>query len=151
MKTIILLFLIIVFRHWLLNIISGILYGILNPINSFVVAWKYRYKNGFLKQWSIYNLDSARNLDKYANNNFRSLWNFLFQRNGYKFGSLDETISYVLGANQYQKTLTYLGWFVVIVLWIIDISNWIYWDLLFKWKPQLKFKKGHCLETYLNE
>lgn len=57
-----------------------------------------------------YFLSSAANLDKYANREFRTLFNnTLILPHGYQFGNMGETISSVLGKNERDKTLTTTG------------------------------------------
>lgn len=53
---------------------------------------------------------SALNIDKFANREFRSLWNrVLIVENGYKFGNQEQTISEVLGHNYLLAALTPTG------------------------------------------
>ena len=130
MKTIIIIGIVIVFRYFILNIISGFLYSLLNILNSFVVSFKYR-KDGMFRKWGQYNFDSAFNLDVYGQYNLRTLWNILFFKGGFKFGTnIFETISGVLGFKKLEKTLSYFGLFIYYFLYLIDISKW--------------FKRGHC-------
>lgn len=74
------------------------------------------------------------NFDRYCGYEFRSLFTFLFVRsNGTKFGNIEHSISNILGYNQKDKTLTYLGWVLVLILWVIDVKNW--------------FNGGHCIAS----
>ena len=130
MKIIIIIALVIVFRHFVLNILAGILYSILNIINSFVVTYKYG-KNKKIKEWVKYNYDSAFNLDVYGQYNLRSLWNVIFSKGGYAFGTnVFETISSVLGWKKQEESLSVFGLIWYYILYAIDISKW--------------FSGGHC-------
>lgn len=72
----------------------------------------------FLKTKKGYFKSSAMNLDKYANREFRSLFNqVLINSQAYPFGNEKETISMVLGKNQLNNTLTQTGKSLV---WILD-------------------------------
>lgn len=72
----------------------------------------------FVKNKKGYFRSSAVNLDKYANREFRTLWNkTLKKENGYKFGNENETISSALGKNERDKTLTKTG---KVLVWILD-------------------------------
>lgn len=52
----------------------------------------------------------AKSIDQHGNVVCAELFNLtLIKRKGYKFGDMDKTISYVLGINAENKTLTYLG------------------------------------------
>lgn len=61
--------------------------------------------------------DSALTLDRLANREFRTLWNkTLIQKDGYKFGNIEETISGVLGKNIQLKKLSKTGKVLVRIL-----------------------------------
>jgi|SRR3972149_10016048 len=83
----------------LLFIIAYILFLPLTVWNYFLVE----NKAGYFKS-------SAISLDKYANREFRTLWNkYLRTENGYHFGVIGETISSALGKNERDNTLTKTG------------------------------------------
>lgn len=89
----------------LLFIVAIILIVILTPIN-FCIVWKKEYFN-----------DTALSLDKWANREFRTLWNkTLIVNNGYKFGNIEQSISEVLGHNYLLETLTPTGMRLVKIL-----------------------------------
>ena len=70
----------------------------------------------------------AYEIDKFLNHQYRSLFGAIWIRqDGYQFGNFDQTISYVLGRNQLQGSLTRFGWAVV---WILD-----------------KIEKDHCIKA----
>jgi len=72
----------------------------------------------FVKDKSGYFKSSAINLDKFGNREFRTLFNkVLINDKGHRFGSIEETISSVLGRNQLTNTLTVLGKALV---WVLD-------------------------------
>lgn len=72
----------------------------------------------------------AYNIDVCANLIYKDFWNTLLSKNGYNFGKLGETLSSVLGKKQKEKSLTFLGWFLLYVINFLDFSTW--------------FKGGHC-------
>jgi hypothetical protein len=68
-----------------------------------------------------YFFNTAKNIDIWGNQEFRSLWNGRFiTENGYQFGRENETISSVLGKNERDQTLEKLGKLLVKILNIID-------------------------------
>ena len=72
----------------------------------------------FVKDKSGYFKSSAINLDKFGNREFRTLFNkVLINDKGHRFGSIEETISSVLGRNQLTNTLTKSG---LVLVWILD-------------------------------
>jgi len=91
----------------ILFVIAYILYLPLSLINWLFV----KDKSGYFKS-------SAINLDKFGNREFRTLFNkVLINDKGHRFGSIEETISSVLGRNQLTNTLTVLGKALV---WVLD-------------------------------
>lgn len=65
-----------------------------------------------------YFLSSATNLDRFANYEFRTLFNLtLKKKQGYEFGNFEDTISSVLGKNQRDKKLSVTG---KVLAWILD-------------------------------
>ena len=70
-----------------------------------LTIWNY-----FLVNQKGYFRSSALSLDKYANREFRTLWNkYLRTESGYHFGEIGETISSALGKNERDNTLTKTG------------------------------------------
>lgn len=64
---------------------------------------------------------SAINIDKFGNSEFRTLFNLtLITKEGYKFGNLNETISSTLGKNEKNNTLSLVGKGLVWLLNLID-------------------------------
>ena len=71
----------------------------------------------FVKDKKGYFKSSALNLDKFANREFRTLWNnTLILPDGYQFGNETESISGVLGQNILRKKLTKQGKLLVKIL-----------------------------------
>ncbi|HSD07902.1 hypothetical protein [Flavobacterium sp.] len=71
----------------------------------------------FVENKSGYFLSTARNLDVFANREFRAFWNKVLRtENGYKFGYEGETISSALGKNLQAGTLTKTGKALVWIL-----------------------------------
>lgn len=105
---------------FLLFIIAYILFLPLTIINY----WYVENKKGYF-------LSTARNLDIFANREFRALWNkVLIKPEGYQFGKEGETLSSALGKNQRDKTLKQKGKELV---WILD-----------------KLDKNHCINAINN-
>ena len=88
-----------------------------------LTIWNY-----FLVNQKGYFRSSALSLDKYANREFRTLWNkYLRKENGYHFGYNEETISSALGKNEQLGTLTKTGKRLV---WLLN-----------------KLDKNHCIKS----
>lgn len=95
----------------LLFIIASLLWLPLTFLNWLVVAYKYGLSNNYFLQTAI-------DIDKFGNRNFRTLLNTtLIKKQSYQFGNVEETISSVLGKNERDETLTKTG---KIVCWILD-------------------------------
>ena len=85
----------------------------LSLLNFLAVAIKFK-DLGYFKS-------SAVNLDRFGNSEFRTLFNLtLKKKEGYKFGNMEETISSVLGKNQRDNTLSFVGKALV---WILDLLD----------------------------
>lgn len=86
------------------------------------MLWKYRIKwntiNGFFHETAI-------DIDRFGNRNFRTLLNMTLQKNGYEFGDINETISSALGKNKRDKTLTKTGLVVCSILDSLDEDHCI--------------------------
>ena len=92
---------------FILFLVAYILYLPLTFVNWLIV----KNKKGYFRS-------SAISLDKFANREFRTLWNTTLRlESGYAFGKIDETISSALGKNQRDNTLTKTG---KILVWILD-------------------------------
>ena len=81
----------------------------------------------FVKKKKGYFRNTALNIDKFANREFRALWNVTLQKGGYKFGKENDTISFVLGTNLMIHKLTKIGKILVLIL-----------------------TKKHCIDAVLN-
>jgi hypothetical protein len=79
-------------------------------------------EKGYLK-------DSAVNLDRYANREFRFSLNkyLILEKSPDRFGNIEETISGVLGKNQLSSNLTKFGKCLV---WLLN-----------------KIEKNHCIKS----
>ena len=133
-KTILIVLSVIILRMAILNFIIGVFYALINFINQIIVAIKYRKKEGFFKEYNKYNLNSAFNLDIYAQWNFRTLWNAVFSKGGFAFGTNEiETLSSVLGWKKLEKTLTIFALIWYYLLYGIDKNNWK--------------NRGHCIAS----
>jgi hypothetical protein len=87
----------------ILYLLTYILEPFVFGINIIIVFAKNKNLNGYFRQ-------DAVSRDRYANNNYRALWNLIFiKKGGYKFGDERETISSCLGKNQEAGTLTKIG------------------------------------------
>lgn len=96
----------------LLYWIALLLFAVFGVVN-FVYLWasKGEYPRGYFKQTAI-------NIDKFGNREFRALWNgTLIKSNSvHHFGKESETISEVLGHNYVDETLTTYGELTVFLL-----------------------------------
>ena len=77
--------------------------------------------------------EMAYEIDVMGNYLFRYFWNLTLSKGGYQFGKVGETISSALGKKQKQKSLTILGWVVLIIINIIDFTKWL--------------EGGHCVAS----
>jgi hypothetical protein len=119
---------------FILVLVSLILYPIIGIIDFFIVAYKSIKTKSFFKTLNKYWFQKAISLDVYGNENFNITFNALLRLEyGYSFGKKGETISSALGKNQRNYTLSFLGWFIVVILWIIDVKYW--------------FVGGHCINS----
>jgi hypothetical protein len=96
----------------ILLLIAWVLFLPLSIVNYFCV----KNKKGYFKQ-------TALNLDKFGNREFRAFLNLSMQKNGYQFGNPNETISSALGKNERDNTLTKCGRILVKILDIIDKNH----------------------------
>lgn len=101
----------------LLYIIAVILWVILTPINWVIVSVKYGLSNKYF-------FETAIDLDKFGNRNFRAFLNATMRiNNGYAFGNPNETISSALGKNQRDKTLSWFGKIICFILNTLDKNH----------------------------
>jgi len=78
-------------------------------ITLFISFFNRKVGNGFLNI-SQYLREVALSIDQLGNVICSDLFDItLINKNGYKFGNPDETISGVIGKNQKLKTLTFIG------------------------------------------
>lgn len=110
----------------LLFIIATILWIPLTIFNWIIVAYKYGLSNNYF-------LETATDIDRFGNINFRSFLNWSMQKDGYEFGDVRETISSALGKNERDKKLTRFGKIIVNILYFIDKKN--------------QDKGGHCIAS----
>ena len=105
----------------LLYFIAIILYIPLTVINAFLVLFKYGWT------WKTINdffYETAVDIDRFANRNFRTLWNeTLRKEGGYKFGDERETVSSALGKNKRDNTLTKTGKILCSILDFLDKNH----------------------------
>lgn len=107
----------------LLYFIAIILYVPLTIINVFAVLYKYGFS---FKTIDGYFHETAIDIDRFANRNFRTLWNMTLRtKEGYKFGDYRETISSALGKNKRDGTLTKTGRIVCYILDALDENHCI--------------------------
>lgn len=97
----------------ILFIVATFFWIVLTPINWVIVCIKHGIRNKYF-------LETAIDIDRFGNRNFRTLLNLTLQRNGYLFGDERETISSALGKNQRDKKLTRTGRIVCYILDKID-------------------------------
>ncbi len=105
---------------FILFIIALILIFFLTIVNY----WYVENKKGYFKS-------TAKNLDIFANREFRAFWNaVLIDPDGYQFGKEGETLSSALGKNQRLEKLKPKG------AWLVRQLN--------------RIDENHCLES-INE
>lgn len=105
---------------WLLFILAYTLFFPLSITNYFIVLFKSK------DNAKGYFINSAVNLDKYANRELRTLWNSTLRtRNGYEFGDYRETISSVIGKNKRDGTLSKFGKVLATILDFLDKNHCI--------------------------
>ena len=100
----------------ILYVLAIIIWIVLTPINWLVVCLKYGLSNSYF-------LETAIDLDKFGNRNFRCFLNSTMQYNGYAFGNVNETISSALGKNQNRNTLTRFGKIICKILNFLDKNH----------------------------
>lgn len=85
---------------------------ILNMIVVFFIKFDI---SGFFRSTAI-------SIDRYGNYEFRTLFNLLFikKKSVHKFGDFEHTISYVLGKNKEDKTLSKVGIAMCAILNFLD-------------------------------
>ena len=105
---------------FLLFLIASLLWLPFTVINLVLTMFKNAKKHGFLKVIDEYFRQTAVDIDRFGNRNFRTTLNLTMQRNGYKFGNVNETISSALGKNQRDKTLTLTGRILCFILDTLD-------------------------------
>ena len=104
----------------LLSLATGLIIP-LTIINRHYVDEKYGNTDGY---WQ----NTAKNIDIWANREFRALWNArLIIPGGYKFGIEGETISSALGKNELTGTLTAEGKRLVKILHKLEKNHCILW------------------------
>ncbi len=115
----------------ILLIIAWILILPATLVNVILVASKAKHRGWFY--WlSGYFQRTARNIDVFGADELTTLWNtILVKKNGTQFKGDGRTISFYLGANQLDNTLT---WFGKSIAWICDTLD-----------------KHHCYHAYLKE
>lgn len=115
---------------FLLLILAVILILPATVVNVILVASKSKTR-GWIKVLGGYFKSTARNLDIFGAIEFRTLWNsILITKNGVKFENDGKTISYYLGANQRQNSLSKFG---KIIAFICDFLD-----------------KNHCEKAFIN-
>jgi hypothetical protein len=98
---------------FLLFIIATILWLPMTLVNWICVAFQYGLSNEYFLQTAI-------DIDRFGNHNFRCFLNTTMQVNGYEFGDVRETISSALGKNQRDGTLSKFGKIICNILDWLD-------------------------------
>lgn len=101
---------------FLLFIIASILWLPLTFFNWIAVAYKHGISNEYFKQTAI-------DIDRFGNHNFRCFLNITMQVDGYQFGDVRETISSALGKNQRDGTLSKFGKAICLILDKLDSNH----------------------------
>ncbi|GIZ09969.1 hypothetical protein [Flavobacterium sp. UMI-01] len=122
---------------FLLSIIALILFVfvyILDEITVLVIDVKNRK---WFKITAERKFKKAFKVDVFANNLFPSFWNAALSKGGYQFGRFGETLSSVFGKKRLEKSLSWLGWLVSILIDAIDFTKWN--------------KGGHCIASIMTD
>jgi hypothetical protein len=122
-----------------LSVIAKLLAVILEIPNLICAIILHIRSRGFLKVIDEYQFQSAYEMDVFLHYNFRALWQLTLgttkRFKGYIFGTnKDETLSSAIGLKSIEKTLSWVGWVLYIILFIIDFKTWK--------------KGGHCKDAY---
>jgi hypothetical protein len=104
--------------NFLLFLVAIIVFLPLSLINIILVIFKGGNLSGYF-------LETAIDIDRFGNRNFRTLLNTTLQKNGYKFGDERETISSALGKNKVMNTLTKSGIAICDILDFLDKDHCI--------------------------
>lgn len=107
---------------FILYVLAVILFVPFSFLNTLVVIIKGVNKRSFLNTMDQYFKNEALSIDIFANSSLKTLWNTtLRKRGGEPFGLIhDETISSVLGKNQRDNTLSFLGKILCFILDTIE-------------------------------
>ena len=108
--------------EFLVFLIAVLLFLPLTVLNLTVVIVKHSFKWNIIKG---YFLETAIDIDRFGNRNFRTLLNLTLQKDGYQFGLANETISSALGKNKLKGTLTKMGEFLCYILDSLDKNHCI--------------------------
>lgn len=124
---------------FVLSIIAQLLFIALFPINRIVRMVMQIRSYAFFRTINDYEFKHALDLDIFGNYAYQETFNLLLKKrkSNISFGRKGETISSVLGKSQFANQLTWLGWFVVGLLYILDFK---YWN-----------KGGHCLNSIMKD
>ena len=108
--------------NFILVILAKLLYLAVEPINFiYVILIKKKFT---WKRLNGYFRNEAVAIDRFGNSQYTSLFNTWFVvEKGYQHGNINETISSVLGKNEYFGTLTERGKILVEVLNFIDKNH----------------------------
>lgn len=117
--------------NFILVILAKLLYLAVEPINFiYVILIKKKFT---WKRLDGYFREEAVAIDRFGNSQYRSLFNAWFVADGgYPHGNINETISSVLGKNEYFGKLTKTGKVLVSILNFIDKNHCaksIDWDV----------------------
>lgn len=112
---------------FILFIVSLVLVGIVFAISTVVTPIYYictfKWKTG-LKKLDKWFMTMAISVDQFGNIACgKVLQMFLTKKNGHPFNDEDDTVSYVLGRNEYKNRLTKFGKFIVNVLDFVDKNH----------------------------
>ncbi|QES92173.1 hypothetical protein F0358_05285 [Empedobacter brevis] len=108
--------------NFILVILAKLLYLAVEPINFiYVILIKKKFT---WKRLNGYFRNEAVAIDRFGNSQYTSLFNTWFVvEKSYQHGNINETISSVLGKNEYFGTLTKRGKILVEVLNFIDKNH----------------------------
>ena len=107
----------------ILFIVAIVLMFLVYPI-GYAFMWFKALFTWNLKELNTFHLKLAIEIDELGNLMFKDLFNITLKtKDGYKFGNDEETVSSCLGKNKQLGTLTWLGYYLALLLNRVDKNH----------------------------
>lgn len=120
----------------ILNTLAILIYAIVHIFDFFITFFVFKKKRGYFREVSKDHFNKAFQLDVFANLQYKNTWGVIFGRSGYQFGRFGETLSSVFGKKRADGSLTYLGYFITVLLDVLWFTDW--------------FEGGHCKKSIMS-